>query len=101
MVFSLSPLFSLISTRTRRFDWIVRQELVTIDDYIRAQNMYTLRIAEVEEEISQGRGNWLNGDDFTQIMHEMTLRISTYIAFPRIVVETSNLLETRYTLQSF
>lgn len=63
--------------------------------------MYTLRIAEVEKEISQGRGNWLNGDDFTQIMHEMTLRISTYIAFARIVVETSNLLETRYTLQSF
>lgn len=33
-------------------------------------------LAEVEE-ISQGRGNWLNSDDFTQIMHEITLRIYT------------------------
>lgn len=37
---------------------------------------YMLRVAEVEE-ISQGRGNWLNSNDFTQIMHEITLGIST------------------------
>lgn len=48
-----------------------------------------LRIAEAKS--PRGRGNWLNRDDFTEIMHEIIITNIYNGLLSGIVVETSDL----------
>lgn len=55
-----------------------------------------LRIAEAKS--PRGRGNWLNRDDFTEIMHEIIITNIYNGLLSGIVVETSDLRYNHFNI---